>query len=216
MFGTNKAGEFHHRGSNREIAEHLSLVDLLPTLLDLATDGSPPPAVAPLDGTSLFGTMANGDQLPERAVISEYRSEGVCAASRMVRMGRYKYVYTRGIEAMLFDLDADSDELVNLAGSAEHRDVETSLREAALNGWDPDEIHHSLLASQHQRQFIARVAAKSGRYPNWAFQPYVDESRRFVRGGGSSGATSVKATARFPFVAPVEPDRGAADPAMSR
>jgi hypothetical protein len=51
------------------------------------------------------------------------------------------------------------------------------------------------------------LAAGSLGQPNWAYQPFVDESQRFIRGSGTAGPTSVKARARFPFVAPVLPDR---------
>jgi choline-sulfatase len=143
----------------------------------------------------------------ERAVVSEYSSEGVCAASRMVREGPYKYVYTRGLAPMLFDLSRDPDELRNLAGSDGVRGIEQRLRERALRGWDPDDVHERILASQKRRLFLASVAQRSGRYPNWAFQPYADASTRYIRGGGGAGPTAVKGRARFPFVPPATADR---------
>jgi choline-sulfatase len=192
----------------RRVAAHVSLVDLLPTFLDLATDGRPPAPVDALDGTSLMELLAGGRD-DAREVISEYSSEGVCAASRMVRRGRWKYVFTRGLSPLLFDLADDPDELRNLAGMAEVRDVEQGLHARALRDWAPDAIHAGILASQRRRLFLNEVAQRSGRYPNWAYQPHDDASRRYVRGGGTAGPTSAKARARFPFVEPVQPDRGA-------
>jgi hypothetical protein len=51
------------------------------------------------------------------------------------------------------------------------------------------------------------VNANSPNPSNWAFQPFTDESKRFIRGSGNAGATSVKAQARFPYVKPVPADR---------
>ncbi|MCC6776478.1 MAG: sulfatase-like hydrolase/transferase, partial [Hyphomicrobiales bacterium] len=191
----------------RRVGAHVSLVDLLPTFLDLATGGKPPEPVDPLDGTTLVPLMTGEQGGEERIVVSEYSSEGVCAASRMVRAGAHKYIHTRGLAPMLFDLERDPDELRNIAGSADAKAVETRLHARALEGWDPEVVHERILASQKRRLFLADVARRSGRYPNWAYQPFVDESKRFVRGSGASGPTAAKAKARYPLVEPALPDR---------
>ena len=193
--------------AHRRVGAHVSLVDLLPTFLDFAAEGAPPEPVDPLDGFSLLPLICGEAGGEDRAVISEYSSEGVCAASRMVRAGPYKYVYTRGLAPMLFDLDADPDELNDLAGTAAYASVEAGLLQQALANWDPERVHARILASQKRRSYLARVAERSGRYPNWAYQPYVDESKRYIRGAGGAGPTAVKGRARLPFVAPAKPDR---------
>lgn len=191
----------------RRSAAHVSLVDLLPTFLDLAGDGAHVEPVEPLHGRSLVPLMTGDENGADRVVISEYSSEGVRAASRMVRRGRYKYVYTRGLAPMLFGLEADPHELRDLAGTPDHATVEADLCAHALDGWDPERVHAGILASQKRRRFLMEAAARSGRYPNWAYQPYVDESRRYIRGAGSAGPTAVKGRARLPFVETAKPDR---------
>ena len=193
------------------VAAHVSLVDLLPTFLDLAAEGRRVEPVDPLDGYSLLplltGAEAAAEDATERIVISEYSSEGVCAASRMVRQGRHKYIYTRGLPPLLFDLHSDPDELDNLAGRPEWAEVEAALHARLVQDWEPEAVHQRILASQRRRLFLAEVAGSSSLYPNWAYQPFTDESRRFIRGSGAAGPTSVKARARFPYVEPVKPDR---------
>jgi choline-sulfatase len=190
------------------VAAHVSLVDLLPTFMELALGGAPFEPVDPIDGASLMPLLARREDGADRIVVSEYSSEGVCAASRMVRSGHHKYIFTRGLPPMLFDLRADPDELVNLAGRPDLASLQARLHARAVQRWDPDEMHERILASQRRRLFIDAVHGSSPRYSNWAFQPFTDESKRFIRGSGSAGPTSVKARARFPFVAPVAPDRG--------
>lgn len=191
----------------RRVAAPVSLVDLLPTLLELATEGAPPAPAGPLDGLSLLPLMTGADTGDDRDVISEYSAEGVHAASRMLRSDRHKYVYTHGLKPMLFDLAADPDELNDLAGQPAAKALEDGMRARLLRGWDPVEVHERILASQARRHFITEVARRSGRYPNWTYQPFVDESKRYVRVGSGVGPTAVKGKARFPFVAPVPPKR---------
>lgn len=187
------------------VAAHVSLVDLLPTFLEIGQC-----AVAPidrLDGRSLLPLLSGSEPGTDRTVIAEYSSEGVCAPSRMVRDGAHKYILTRGLPPMLFDLAADPDELDDLAGQPEHAELQRRLHARAVEGWDPEEVHARILHSQRRRLFLAEVAAGSPGQTNWAYQPFVDESKRFIRGSGAAGPTSVKARARFPFVPPAQPDR---------
>jgi len=140
-------------------------------------------------------------------VISENRSEGVCAPSRMVRTGRHKLIVTHGLPPLLFDLVDDPDELHNLAGHPETAAMQQRLHARLVQDWDPAEMHQRILDSQRRRLFLGRVSASSGNSPNWAYQPFVDESKRFIRGSGGAGPTAVKGRARFPYVDPVAPDR---------
>lgn len=195
--------------SPARVQANVSLVDLLPTFLDLANSSGAATlsAIDPLDGLSLMPLMDGSESGLDRVVISEYSSEGVCAASRMVRQGRYKYIYTYGLSPMLFDLQNDPDEMVNLSGQSDLAQIELRLHQHLTQSWDPALINERILASQRRRLFLAEVAASSDLYTNWAFQPYIDESQRFIRGSGAAGPTAVKARARFPFVDPASPDR---------
>lgn len=66
-------------------SELVSLVDPLPTFMDIATDGNAPEPASPLDVNSLTGLLSGGDSSWDNAVISEYTGEGVSAPCRMVR-----------------------------------------------------------------------------------------------------------------------------------
>ena len=101
------------RFAARRVAAPVSLVDLLPTLLDLADTNVAWPE--PTDGASLVPKLRGEAPVPRR-VISEYTDMGVIAPCRMVRDGRYKYLYTHGHPAQLFDLSDDPLELSNRAG----------------------------------------------------------------------------------------------------
>jgi choline-sulfatase len=121
--------------------------------------------------------------------------------------GAWKYIFTHGLPPMLFDLQADPDELREPGRRARLRGRRTAPARPAGAGLGP-----ARGARAHPGQPAPaavpgrRGMAGSGAIPNWAFQPFVDESQRFIRGSGAAGPTSVKARARFPYVEPVLPD----------
>ena len=185
------------RFRSRRVSQLTSLVDLLPTVLDLATDGNPPELAAPTDGYSLNRLLHDGrDPGRPNQVISEYTGEGACAPCRMVRRDAYKYVYTHGHSALLFNLDDDPLELNNLAGRSETAKIEQALQAEALKEWDPDAITDKIMASQKKRLFVKAAMAGS---PTWAYEARPGDDLRFVR---NDGAVQTKARA---LLAPVKP-----------
>src|SRR5918997_173664 len=99
--------------SGRSIAEPTSLLDLLPTLVELA-GGSGAQNPIPLDGASLV-PLASGAAEPGRRIAAEYMAEGSIAPIVMLREGSYKYVHSEPDPPLLFDLASDPGERVNLA-----------------------------------------------------------------------------------------------------
>ncbi len=186
----------------RRVSRLVSLVDLLPTFLDWATGGSPPAPAVPVDGYSLTGLLETGQDAgrPDQ-VISEYTGEGTCAPCRMVRREAFKYIYTHGKPDMLFNLDEDPQELNNLAGNPETAQLAQDLKSEALKGWDPEGITGDIMDSQKKRLFVKAAMAGS---PTWAYVARPGDDQRFVR---NEGAVQTKAKARFPYVAPITPDR---------
>jgi choline-sulfatase len=91
----------------------IGLVDLFPTLLDLA--GVPPPAGIRLGGTSFAATARGGPSVPEAPLYAESLVPLLhfgWSDLRVVRDGRWKYVQAPRPE--LYDLQADPGERTNL------------------------------------------------------------------------------------------------------
>ena len=145
---------------------------------------------------------------PDEAV-SEYSSEGVVAPSRMVRRGRWKYVFTRGLAPMLFDLERDPRELIDVAGRPDLAATEAQLRDRLLSDWNPDEIDARIRASQRRRLFLRELGMKSGTFPDWNYEARPGDAQRFVRPATVTGAVGAKPRARFPYIEPTPPDRAA-------
>jgi choline-sulfatase len=151
------------RDAGSVVAEPVSLLDLAPTLLDLAGAGDR----LPMDGGSLFE--------PSGMVFSEYHVEKVRAPCFMVRQGTWKYIYVHGHDEQLFDLEADPGEWANLAG-----EVDTGeLRAAILDRFDPEAIERAGVASVARRELIARAMALTP--TRWDYSPVFDATKQYVR-----------------------------------
>jgi choline-sulfatase len=137
-------------------AEPVSLLDLFPTLCDIA--GVEPPGF--LDGCSLLPLLNREPLSHERSVFAEYADYGIHTPLRMVRRGQYKLIYAAGYAPLLFDLQADPHETIDLAGSSPHQEIVGDLLREALHGWDPEAIRRQVLENQsHRDLFVAAEEA---------------------------------------------------------
>ena len=187
----------------RRIAKNVSHVDLLPTLLDLATFGQPPKTIEPVDGHSLLPLLRGDENGWTDEVFAEYTAEGAVAPCFMVRKGRLKYIWCEQDGGQLFDLVADPHETNNLAGRADSATVETAMLEAVHDRWDVRAINQAVLASQRRRLFLQPILM-SGKPTPWDYQPVRDASQQYVRSGKSP--TITKGLSRLPYVDPAPLD----------
>ena len=164
----------------RRVSEPVSLVDLFPTLLELAGVDSPEVATSDIDGASLLAPLDGRTAEARNAVISEYCGEGVIRPMRMICSGRHKYVHVKDERPLLFDLKDDPNELKDLQGRPEFAALEAELREELLADWDAAEVERQVLASQQARLLINDAMA-TGKAMSWDFQPPFDASHRYVR-----------------------------------
>jgi choline-sulfatase len=162
--------------AGRKPPEPVSLMDLVPTLLDVA--GVPMEDRLPMDATSLVGLLEGSDS-EERTVLSEYHVEKVKAPCFMARKGRYKYIYIHGHGSQLFDLEADPGEWRNLAGQTQMQAVEAALRDVILARFDPERIAAEGADSVRRREVIK--AAMERNDTRWDYAPAFDATRQYVR-----------------------------------
>jgi choline-sulfatase len=162
----------------RRVSHCVSLVDLLPTLLDIA-DGKRDALPAPIDGMSLMSLASSGVGGPG-TVYGEYMAEGTSQPIFMIRRGDHKYVACAGDPPQLFDVAADPLELSNLAGRAEHAALEAAFAVEAAQKWDSAAIRSQVIDNQRQRRLI-HEALLQGRVADWDYAPPIDSSRQYYR-----------------------------------
>jgi choline-sulfatase len=194
------------RFAPRRVSAPASLLDVLPTLVELGSDGRAFDYAAPLDGHSLVSSLegSNG-KLGAGAgagghageVVGEYLAESAIAPVVMIRREQLKFVHSPVDPDQLYDLANDPQERVNLAGYAGHATVVASFRAEVARRWSLPALHAEVLASQRRRQLVY-AALRSGRYTPWDFQPQRDASRLYVR--NDQELNDIEAMARFPRV----------------
>jgi choline-sulfatase len=162
--------------AGRKIVEPVTLLDILPTLANLA--GVQADQLPSGDGKSLLDILSNGE-MEDRAVFSEYHLEKVWAPCFMVRRGRYKFIYIHGHGEQLFDLESDPDEWDNLARSSGHSGVQAELKELIFERFDPDRLAAEGAASIRRREIVKEAMRRNDTH--WDYAPFFDATRQYVR-----------------------------------
>ena len=158
-----------------------SLLDLLPTLIDLAAmDGRNKPELGqPVDGQTLL-PLAQGLPDDYDQAIAEYCAEMTASPVMMIRRGRYKYIYCQTDPAQLYDLAADPQECSNLAGLPDYASVEQLFLEEVGDRWNIPDIQAAVIQSQHQRRAIFESMGQ-GTPTHWDYNPPRNASQEYVR-----------------------------------
>ena len=179
-----------------------SLVDLLPTFTDIASEGAFDDFAAPRDGRSLLALPERNG--PDDRIFVEFNGEGLHAPGLIVLDGTKKLVHSRTDPDMLFDLDDDPLELKNLAAAGDHERDIRHLSEAMHSRWDESDLERRVRLSQKKRLFV-QEAMKCGEFPSWDYGPPYDPGRVYVRGGVDPSTTATKQRGRFPYVPKTPP-----------
>jgi choline-sulfatase len=112
-------------GETRSVPAPVSLLDLVPTLLDLA--GVERQAMPVLHGTTLLPDLG-GEARPDRPVFCEMNK------TKMIRQGPWKFSTDPEFDLdQLFNLDDDPNELINLAALPGHAERVNTFRKALLD-----------------------------------------------------------------------------------
>ncbi|MDH3692946.1 MAG: choline-sulfatase [Gammaproteobacteria bacterium] len=160
------------------VSQPVSQVDILPTLVDIASDNPAEPAQA-IDGTSLW-SLCHGDDGGPDCAVSEYLAEGTNAPLLMIRKDEYKYTCCPTDPEQLFNLETDANELNNIAKVPEQAEILDAFREQAGTHWDVDDIHARVLEDQELRRFLNR-SLRQGVYTSWDFQPGHNAAEEYTR-----------------------------------
>ena len=163
--------------------ENCSLVDLLPTFLDVA-NAEISNFRGDLNGQSLLGLLTNHEKNWGDEVLAEYTADATREPVVMIRHGQYKYIAAQNDPELLFDLKLDPNELSNLAYEKRFESVIEAFRRRVSEIWDLDDLGRRVRLSQKNRM-IVRDGMKEGQLVNWDFSPTTDYSALYVRSSNS-------------------------------
>jgi choline-sulfatase len=159
------------------IDQPVSTLDVMPTLAGLA--GIDVSKLAPwTDGEDLAplakGTGGRGP------VPMEYAAEGSEAPLVCLRDGRFKLTLCDMDPPMLFDLQADPQELHNLSGDPAYSATLAALNAQAAKRWNLASFDAAVRESQ-ARRWVVYEALRNGAYYPWDYQPLQRASERYMR-----------------------------------
>nr|MDA3790355.1 choline-sulfatase [Desulfobacula sp.] len=166
--------------SPRRVKQPVSLVDLLPTLTDIASDNKPIVYADTMDGNSLVPLLKGGDEDKNAVVCGEILCEGAISPIIMLRRDKYKYIYCDVDPEQLYDLENDPDETNNLAGLPEYEKVCKIFHAQVTEKWDTKALREKIVANQRRRKLVDRSMRK-GKFTSWDFQPFEDASEKYMR-----------------------------------
>ena len=194
---------FPKRWPAARVSQNISLIDLMPTLLDVAKGSTFDGYIDPIDGQSLVPALQGHVGSLSDTAISEFAADGSTGPSRMVKKGPWKYMWLEGQDTLLYNTESDPNELDNRSGHGDVADLENELAGIAMAGWDPDHYYRAIAACQKRRLLIHKCTGGDPTYVNIV---RLDDDQRYIR---NAGAADTKARARLPYVAPAEPDKTA-------
>lgn len=120
--------------AGRVVEQPVSLVDIYPTLMDMAGLEHPPG----LDGESLMPLVRGDEGADRKPVLMEYHDTTAVTGIFMLRRGDWKYVLHVGCRPQLFNLAEDPWEVRDLAES--RPDVVAEMDAALRSIVDPEEV----------------------------------------------------------------------------
>ena len=170
------------------VRENVSLIDLLPTFIDIAGSGGPNGPVLPAGGRSLIPLAKGVARDWPDLVFSEMTCEGVVEPVMMVKRGPHKFIYSASAPPLLFNLDDDPHEVENLAGKKAVSGLESELRSLGDKTWgDLAELREVIVKSQKTR-LLVREALEKGQVFSWDENPHTATGERYLRRGKSYNA----------------------------
>ena len=181
--------------STTTVPNACSLVDMLPTMIDIA-GGDQSMFGEPVDGRSLL-PGARGEKNPVDEAIGEYCAEMTPYPVFMIRRGALKYIHCDFDPPQLYDLSKDPMEKVNLAKSPDYATAANEFAAEVAERWDSETLRNNIISTQKSRHTL-HAAMQAGAGEHWDYNPPSDASQQYVR--NHMDWTVTAARYRFPPV----------------
>ena len=166
--------------ADRTVPNACSLLDLLPTLLDIAAGGGPwPEQATPPAGRSLWESATGGGGPADEAT-AEYMGAMVSDPMYMIRRGTHKYIHCDSDPPLLYDVASDPMERNNLAVDPAHTGLVSAFAAEVTRRWDSAAIRERVLAYQRTRR-VLNSALTIGEPHHWDYSPPRDAANEYVR-----------------------------------
>ncbi|MFC1713065.1 sulfatase-like hydrolase/transferase [Candidatus Poribacteria bacterium] len=144
-----------HMAEGRTVTKVASLLDIGPTLVELA-GGSPMPCVS---GQSLMGFLTGDGKVPDWHDTTFAELGGLLddAPGRMIRRGPWKLNCYHGYDRpQLFNIESDPDEWNDLGNDDSYADIRDELLAEVQAGWSGAEVMNAIEIAQKDRDVLSK------------------------------------------------------------
>ena len=172
----------------------VSLIDLLPTLIEFATDGKGQDYQTVMDGRSLLPQLSGADGHDE--VLGQYFAEITTEPLFMIRRGNKKLIASESDAPLYFDLQSDPTELHNLADDPVYEAELGALLNEIHDKWDVPAIKQRVVESQRRRHTVIPTALEQNLC--WDYQPESNAGNAYIR--NNLELYEIERRSRFPSV----------------
>ena len=155
-----------------------SLVDILPTLLEVAGGGEDILG-EPIDGRSLL-PLARGEKGQKNEAIGEYCAEMTPYPVFMIRRDNFKYIHCDPDPPQLYNLDKDPLEKNNLAFDSNYSSHVENFSKEVSERWNSEKLRLDIINTQKSRRAL-HSAMEAGAGEHWDYNPPSDASQKYVR-----------------------------------
>ena len=175
----------------KAVHENASLVDLLPTLVDLADRKHGLARIATrYDGRSLVpGLTGITISADDDIVFGEMAGDCLTAPAVAIIKGRLKFIHCDTDPPLMFDRAADPLERVNLIGNPSYSDAEIAFRTLIEERWDFQKIGADVLECQRRRRLVETAHAE-GKTPSWDYDQVLPGATQYFRAGATNPSAS--------------------------
>ena len=163
------------KGNNKDSC---SLVDILPTLLEVAGGGKGMLG-EPIDGRSLL-PLARGEKGQKNEAIGEYCAEMTPYPVFMIRRDNFKYIHCDPDPPQLYNLDEDPLEKNNLAFDSSYSSHVENFSIEVSERWNSEKLRSDIINTQKSRRAL-HSAMEAGAGEHWDYNPPSDASQKYVR-----------------------------------
>ncbi|MEM7112139.1 MAG: choline-sulfatase [Chloroflexota bacterium] len=171
-------------------AENVSLVDLFPSVLDIADpEQGLEMVVTGMDGRSLRPFLHDPKTKQPEPIYAEMMGDALVAPAIAVIENRFKYIHCETDPPQLYDRANDLNEMNNLAGMGGYANIESRFAALVEANWNLEELKQRVRLSQLRRRLVDQANA-IGQTPSWDYDQAVPGAAQYFRASAANPSAS--------------------------
>ena len=175
---------------NGRCSENISLVDLFPSVIDIADPKHGlEMVVTGMDGRSFRPFLYDPTIKQQEPIFAEMMGDALISPAIAIIEGRFKFIYCESDPPQLYDRVTDQYEQHNLADVPAHANTVAHFITLIANQWDLDELKREVRLSQLRRRIVDQSHG-IGQTPSWDYDQGIPGSKQYFRASKTNPSAS--------------------------